>query len=87
MVVLMEALVNPYCNKKAHGIVSVSLSLAVSFERNLPDFHQQKKSEHALICLFIFYLLHNLFVLIHNAKIRKLFELLGNKKQYGDNLL
>jgi len=46
-----------------------------------------KKSEYALICLFIFYLLHNLFVLIHVAKIRKLSELLGNKKQYGDNLL
>ena len=57
----MEALVNPYCNKKAHGAVSVSPFFSSKFLREIYQISISKRKANTLQYVFIF-LLFSLFM-------------------------
>ncbi len=60
----MEALVNPYCNKKAHGVVSISPFFSSKFLREIYQISISKRKANMLQYVFMF-LLFSLFYTIY----------------------
>ena len=78
----MEALVNPYCNKKAHGAVSVSPFFSSKFLREIYQISISKRKANTLQYVFMF-LLFSLFmpyIVVFNSSVQNyaLFPTLAN---------
>ena len=69
----MEALVNPYCNKKAHGAVSVSPFFSSKFLREIYQISISKRKANTLQYVFMFlqFSLFMPYIVVFNSSVQK----------------